>query len=63
MRIIFNKEQEDVLETLKNLKSMFLNSTTEDSSEMLIDYMVSQIEHVAVVIGGAEGLERLKEED
>lgn len=63
MRIIFNKEQEDVLETLKNLKSLFLRSTTEDSSKMLIDYMVSQIEYVAVVIGGAEGLERLKEED
>lgn len=30
---------------------------------MLIDYMVSQIEYVAVVIGGEEGLERLKEED
>lgn len=63
MRIIFNKEQEDALDTLKNLKSMFLNSTTEDSSKMLIDYMVSQIEYVAVVIGGEEGLERLKEED
>lgn len=63
MRIIFNKEQEDVLKTLKNLKSMFLRSTTEDSSKMLIDYMVSQIEYVAVVIGGEEGLERLKEED
>lgn len=63
MRIIFNKEQEDALKTLKNLKSMFLNSTTEDSSKMVIDYMVSQIEHLAAVIGGAEGLERLKEED
>lgn len=63
MRIIFNKEQEDILKTLKNLKSMFLRSTTEDSSKMLIDYMVSQIEYVAVVIGGEEGLERLKEED
>lgn len=63
MRIIFNKEQEDALDTLKNLKSMFLRSTTEDSSKMLIDYMVSQIEHVAAVIGGEEGLERLKEED
>lgn len=63
MRIIFNKEQEDALDTLKNLKSMFLNSTTEDSPKMLIDYMVSQIEYVAAVIGGEEGLERLKEED
>lgn len=63
MRIIFNKEQEDALKTLKNLKSMFLHNTTEDSPKMLIDYMVSQIEHVAAVIGGEEGLERLKEED
>lgn len=63
MRIIFNKEQEDALKTLKNLKSMFLNSTTEDSSKMLINYMVSQIEYIATVIGGSEGLEELKGED
>lgn len=63
MRIIFNKEQEDVLKTLKNLKSMLCYSSSPDSDKFVIDYMVKQLEYVATIVGGAEGLEMLKEEN
>lgn len=55
MRIIFNNEQEEVLKKLKNLKNILLYSSLSDSDKSVLDYMVKQLEYVAVIVGGEEG--------
>lgn len=62
MRIIFNNEQEEVLKKLKNLKTMLLYSSSSDSDKSVIDYMVNQLEYVAVIVGGAEGVQKFNKE-